>query len=105
MLIKLNVFEDGNIYIDNGDSISSDNTIGRTGEHNATVLSFLFFEELNGEAVSGLEKKLVAVLDEGVIRYTLDGNFKLPKELTLSPELVLFVEIRKGEDVLFKSYP
>lgn len=97
-MIRVQVNRDRSLFA------SCDN-LGTVGEHNATVLSFSFFEELNGEAVSGLEKKLVAVLDEGVIRYTLDGNFKLPKELTLSPELLLFIEIKKGESVLFKSYP
>jgi hypothetical protein len=105
MPIELYISEDRNIYIMNQPDISSSNTIGVTGENNATVLRFSFFEELNGKSVSDFQKRLVAILPEGVLRYELDGDFSLPSELTASEELTLLVEILKGEEILLKSYP
>ena len=105
MPIELYVSKDRNIYITNQPDISSSNIIGVTGENNATVLRFSFFEELNGKSVSDFRKRLVAILPEGVLKYELNGDLRLPRELTASEELTVLVEIFKGEDVLFKSYP
>lgn len=88
-----------------GHMIPESDCLGRTGEHNATVLRFEFFKELNGEAVAELEKNLVAVMPEGALPFRIDDDFYVPRTITLNPEIILFVEIKKGNDVLFKSIP
>ena len=105
MPIELYVSKDRNIYITNQPDISSSNIIGVTGENNATVLRFSFFEELNGKSVSDFRKRLVAIFPEGVLKYELDGDFSLPGELTSSEELTLLIEILNSDEILFKSYP
>ncbi len=88
-----------------GHMIPESDCLGRTGEHNATVLRFEFFKDLNGETVAELEKNLVAVMPEGALPFKINGDFYVPRTLTLNPEIILFVEIKKGNDVLFKSIP
>ncbi|MEE0981364.1 MAG: hypothetical protein U0K91_06745, partial [Acutalibacteraceae bacterium] len=88
-----------------GHMIPESDCLGRTGEHNATVLRFEFFKDLNGEAVAELEKNLVAIIPEGSLPFRIDGDFYVPRTITLNPEVILFVEIKKGNDVLFKSIP
>lgn len=88
-----------------GHMIPESDCLGRTGEHKATVLRFEFFKDLNGEAVAELEKNLVAVMPEGALPFRIDGDFYVPRTITLNPEIVMFVEIKKGNDVLFKSIP
>lgn len=88
-----------------GHLIPESDCLGRTGEHNATVLKFDFFEDLNGESISTLQKILVVILQEGVIRYPIDGAFNIPEELTVCDELVVLVEIKKDGEILFKSCP
>lgn len=97
MINRITICLDGHIIPDS-------DCLGRTGEHNATVLQFSFFESLNGEAVAGLEKYLVAILPEGNLPFRISGDFPVPSVLTQLSELPVFVEIRKGTDVLFKSY-
>lgn len=105
MVINLNITEDRNIYtLDELNDIST-GVIGTTGEHNATVLRFGFFEKLNGELVSAFQKYLVAILPEGTLRYPIDGDFSVPEELTSASELVILIELEKNNEVLFKSYP
>ncbi|MEE0982006.1 MAG: hypothetical protein U0K91_09990 [Acutalibacteraceae bacterium] len=88
-----------------GHMIPESDCLGRTGEHNATVLRFEFFKDLNGEAVAELEKNLVAVMPEGTLPFRIDGDFYVPRTITINPEVILFVEIKKGNEVLFKSTP
>lgn len=88
-----------------GHMIPESDCLGRTGEHNATVLRFEFFKELNGKAVAELEKNLVAIIPEGALPFRINGDFSVPRTITLNPEVILFVEIKKGNDVLFKSIP
>lgn len=88
-----------------GHMIPESDCLGRTGEHNATVLRFEFFKDLNGEAVAELEKNLVAIIPEGSLPFRIDGDFYVPRTITLNPEVILFVEIKKGNEVLFKSTP
>lgn len=88
-----------------GHVIPESDCLGRTGENNATVLRFSFFEELNGKSVSDFRKRLVAIFPEGVLKYELNGDFSLPGELTSSEELTLLIEILNSDEILFKSYP
>lgn len=88
-----------------GHMIPESDCLGRTGEHKATVLRFEFFKDLNGEAVAELEKNLVAVMSEGALPFRINGDFYVPRTITLNPEVILFVEIKKGNEVLFKSTP
>ncbi len=107
MKINLKITENGNIFLDNDDGISSDSSLGRVGEHNATVLRFTFFEELNGKFVSDFQKYLVVLFEEGEKSYPIDDSneFEIPSELTESPELLIRVDLKKDKDVIFKSEP
>ncbi len=107
MRINLKITENGNIFLDNNDGISSDSTLGRVGEHNATALRFSFFEELNGKFVSDFQKYLVVLFVEGEKSYPIDDSneFEIPSELTESPELLIRVDLKKDEDVIFKTEP
>lgn len=98
MVNNIRICPDGHIIPDS-------DCLGRTGEHNATVLQFSFFDKLNGEDMSDFEKYLVAELPEGNFPLAIDGDFLVPNILTCNTELPMFVEIRKGESVLFRSYP
>ncbi len=98
MINKITICPDGHI-------IPESDCLGRTGENNATVLDFEFFKELNGESVNDFQKRLVAILPEGTLKYELDSKFTLPVELTQMTELALIVELVKDNDVLFKSCP
>lgn len=86
---------------------SSKTNLGTTGEHNATVLRFSFFEELNGNFVSDFQKYLVVLFEEGEKSYPIgqDNKFEIPSELTESPELLIRVDLKKDKDVIFKSEP
>lgn len=88
-----------------GHMIPEYDCLGRTGEHNATVLKFDFFEDLNGKSVSDFQKELVAILPEGVLRYPIEGDFSVPEELTVCDELIILVEIKEDGELLFKSCP
>ena len=88
-----------------GHMIPEYDCLGRTGEHNATVLMFDFFEDLNGKSVSDFQKFLVVILPEGVLRYPIEGDFSVPEELTACDELAVLVEIKEDGELLFKSCP
>lgn len=80
MINVITICQDGHL-------IPESASLGRTGEHNATLLRFGFFEKLNGELVSAFQKYLVAILPEGTLRYRIAGDFSVPAELTSTPEL------------------
>lgn len=106
MTVNLKVCEDRNIYFENDDGISSDCNLGTTGEHNATVLQFSFFDELNGKLVSDFEKELVAVTSQGSFKYDLGGeDFRIPKEITTDTELSLQLKLYEGSTLVWKSMP
>ncbi len=97
MINNITVCPDGHIIPDS-------DSLGRTGEHNATVLNFLFFEKFNGEELKNFEKYLVALFPEGEKRYKLnDDKFQIPSELTEATEIYLRIDLEKGNEVLFKS--
>lgn len=98
MINKITICPDGHIIPDS-------DCLGRTGENNATVLRFDFFEDLNGKSVSDFQKFLVVILPEGVLRYPIEGDFSVPEELTVCDELAVLVEIREDDELLFKSCP
>lgn len=98
MINKITICPDGHIIPDS-------DCLGRTGENNATVLRFDFFEDLNGKSVSDFQKFLVVILPEGVLRYPIEGDFSVPEELTACDELAVLVEIKEDDELLFKSCP
>lgn len=89
-----------------GHLIPESDCLGRTGEHNATVLKFDFFEDLNGKSASEFEKFVVALFPEGEKPYAITGNrFELPSELTVYTEIILRVDMKIGNDVIFRTEP
>ena len=100
MYNRISVCQDGHL-------LPQSDTLGRVGEHNATVLRFTFFEELNGNFVSDFQKYLVVLFEEGEKSYLIgqDNKFEIPLELTESPELLIRVDLKKDKDVIFKSEP
>lgn len=98
MINVITVCSDGHI-------IPESDCLGRTGEHNATVLKFDFFEDLNGKSVSDFQKYIVAIFPEGTLRYHVESEFSVPEELTAHSELVILVELENNGEILFKSRP
>ena len=100
MYNRISVCQDGHL-------LPQSDTLGRVGEHNATVLRFSFFEELNGKFVSDFQKYLVVLFEEGEKSYLIgqDNKFEIPLELTERPELLIRVDLKKDKDVIFKSEP
>lgn len=99
MINVISVCADGHILADS-------DSLGRTGENNATMLEFEFFDKLGGKIVSDFEKELVALFPEGEKAFSItDNEFYIPSELTQQTELVLRVDLKNGNDVLFRSEP
>ena len=98
MINVITVCSDGHI-------IPESDCLGRTGEHNATVLKFDFFEDLNGKSVSDFQKYIVAIFPEDTLRYHVESEFSVPEELTAHSELVILVELENNGEILFKSRP
>lgn len=57
--------------------------------------------------VSDFQKFLVVLFEEGEKSYPIDSDneFEIPSELTESPELLIRVDLKQGEEVIFKSEP
>ena len=73
------------------------------GEHNATVLNFTFPEKIVGIDIDDLNKYLVFDL-EGVSPQLIENNtFNLSNLYTEQTELVMQIQIKRGNDLLFKS--
>lgn len=98
MLINIKVCK--NRYIE-----PSRRYLGTTGEHNATVLRFVFFKELNGKLVSELKKELVAVNSKGSFPYEFTDEFSIPSELTTDTEISFQIKLYEGNTLVWKSVP
>lgn len=73
------------------------------GEHNATVLNFTFPEKIVGIDIDELNKYLVFDL-YGVSPQLIKNNtFSLSNLYTEQTELVMQIQIKRGNDLLFKS--
>ncbi|MCQ2484749.1 MAG: hypothetical protein MJ168_05385 [Clostridia bacterium] len=90
--------------------MADSNKIGIMGEVNAEILHFVHPAEINGEGIENFDCELVFQNEyngePARYVYSLEGtDFKIPVELTTSPELVLMVQYLKGSQVKWKSCP